>query len=77
MKPAGPPWPWTSLVQVSWDFAEKSLSTNIVDLAVRLGCQRMMESAGAWHKAARWEEARWQLQHVVATEPNPHVEQGS
>lgn len=24
-------------------------------------------------RARRWEEARWQLQHVVATEPNPHV----
>lgn len=23
-------------------------------------------------RAARWEEARWQLQHVIATEPNPH-----
>jgi hypothetical protein len=23
-------------------------------------------------RAARWEEARWQLHHVIATEPNPH-----
>ncbi|MBM9435899.1 hypothetical protein [Actinacidiphila bryophytorum] len=23
-------------------------------------------------RAARWEEARWQIQHVIATEPNPH-----
>ncbi|MEV6318459.1 hypothetical protein [Streptomyces sp. NPDC051776] len=24
-------------------------------------------------RAARWEEARWQLLHVIATEPNPHA----
>lgn len=23
-------------------------------------------------RAARWEEARWQLRHLIATEPNPH-----
>ena len=23
-------------------------------------------------RSARWEEARWQLQHVIATEPAPH-----
>lgn len=23
-------------------------------------------------RAARWEEARWQLHHVIGTEPNPH-----
>jgi AcrR family transcriptional regulator len=23
--------------------------------------------------AARWEESRWQLHHVIATEPNPHA----
>ncbi|TPQ19731.1 hypothetical protein [Streptomyces sporangiiformans] len=24
-------------------------------------------------RAARWEEARWQLLHVITTEPNPHA----
>ncbi|MEV0528321.1 hypothetical protein AB0I66_33345 [Streptomyces sp. NPDC050439] len=29
------------------------------------------------HQAARWEEARWQLLHVISTEPNPSVDQAS
>ncbi|MFJ6565849.1 hypothetical protein ACIQNU_00350 [Streptomyces sp. NPDC091292] len=96
---------------VGTEFPGHSAVTGVAEWAVRIGCQEMLEAAGAlspasrikvtvrdvatrvqsdlgrWYaqqtpddpnrakadRAARWEEARRQLLHIITTEPNPHT----
>ncbi|ETA71136.1 hypothetical protein ActroDRAFT_0162 [Actinospica robiniae DSM 44927] len=53
-----------------WHKTLRDLANDAQSVVAEKASQRALDDPKKAYAAARWEEARWQLQYIIATEPN-------